>query len=83
MYKHKLLLLQYNNSLSLITKDVLLVHTTLCLTKITQNVGLLSLLKWHSEPYNPNTNLSVFTREVKAKKVAKFLPDVLDALFPS
>ena len=78
-HKHKLQ--QYNNNLSLITKDVLTVHTTLCSTKLTQNLGLLSLLKWRSEPDNLKHNLSVFTREVKAAEVVKFLPDVLDALF--
>lgn len=78
-HKHKLQ--QYNNNLSLITKDVLTVHTTLCSTKLTQNLGLLSLLKWRSEPDNLKHNLSVFTREVKAADVVKFLPDVLDALF--
>lgn len=78
-HKHKLL--QYNNSLSLITRDSLCVHTTLCSTKLTQNLGLLSLLKWRSEPENLKHNLSVFTREVKAAEVVKFLPDVLDALF--
>ena len=77
--KHKLL--AYNNNLSLITKDVLCVHTTLCSTKLTQNLGLLSLLKWRSEPDKLKQNLSVFAREVKAAEVVKFLPDVLDALF--
>ena len=78
---HKNKLLQYNNFLSLITKDVLCVHTTLCSTKLTQNLGLLSLLKWRSEPDKLKQNLSVFTKEVKAAEVVKFLPDVLDALF--
>ena len=78
-HKHKLQ--QYNNNLSLITKDVLCVHTTLCSTKLTQNLGLLSLLKWRSEPDKLKQNLSVFAREVKAAEVVKFLPDVLDALF--
>jgi dedicator of cytokinesis protein 1 len=78
-YKAKLM--PYNNFLSLITKDVLTVHTTLCSTKLTQNLGLLSLLKWRSEPDNLRQNLTVFAREVKAAEVVKFLPDVLDALF--
>ena len=78
---HKVKFLAYNNSLTLITKDVLTVYTTLCSTKLTQNLGLLSLLKWRSEPENLKHNLTVFTREVKAAEVVKFLPDVLDALF--
>jgi dedicator of cytokinesis protein 1 len=78
-YKAKLM--PYNNNLSLITKDVLTIHTTLCSTKLTQNLGLLSLLKWRSEPENLRTNLTVFARELKAAEVVKFLPDVLDALF--
>ena len=57
------------------------VYTTLCSTKLTQNLGLLSLLKWRSEPDRLKHNLTVFTREVKAAEVVKFLPDVLDALF--
>jgi hypothetical protein len=61
-YKAKLM--PYNNFLSLITKDVLTVHTTLCSTKLTQNLGLLSLLKWRSEPDHLRQNLTVFAREV-------------------
>ena len=57
-HKHKLQ--QYNNNLSLITKDVLTVHTTLCSTKLTQNLGLLSLLKWRSEPDNLKHNPDMF-----------------------
>ena len=39
------------------------------------------MLKWRSELDNLKQNLSVFTRDVKASEVVKFLPDVLDALF--
>ena len=78
-HKHKLQ--QYNNNLFLIMKDVLTVHTTLCSTKLTQNLGLLSPLKWRSEPDNLKHILSVFTKEVKVGEVVKFLPDFLDALF--
>ncbi len=78
---HKVKFQPYNNFLTLITKDVLTVYTTLCSTKLTQNIGLLSLLKWRSEPENLKHNLTMFTKEVKAEEVVKFLPDVLDALF--
>jgi len=77
----KVKFLSYNNGLTCITKDVLTVFTTLCSTKLTQNLGLLSLLKWRSEPDNLKHNLNVFISEVKAAEVVKFLPDVLDALF--
>jgi dedicator of cytokinesis protein 1 len=62
-------------------KDTFLVQTTLCSTKLTQNEGLLSLLKWRDEPHKLKENLNIFNQKVNGKEFVKFLPDVLDALF--
>jgi hypothetical protein len=69
------------NNLTLLPKDVFVVQTTLCSTKLTQNEGLLSLLKWRDEPEKLKENLNIFNQKVNGKEFVKFLPDVLDALF--
>ena len=69
------------NNLTLLPKDSFVVHTTLCSTKLTQNEGLLSLLKWRDEPEKLNGILDIFNQKVNGKEFVKFLPDVLDALF--
>ncbi|TRY70430.1 hypothetical protein TCAL_09293 [Tigriopus californicus] len=68
-------------ALSPIHKDSFIVHSTLCSTKLTQNEGLLSLLKWRDDPSRLDENINIFNVKVNGKEFAKFLPDVLDALF--
>ena len=70
-----------SHNLTLLSKDSFAVQTTLCSTKLTQNEGLLSLLKWRDEPQRLNENLNIFNQKVNGKEFVKFLPDVLDALF--
>ena len=43
--------------------------------------GLLSLLKWKSEPDRLAKNLQIFNQKVNGNELVKFMPDVLDALF--
>jgi dedicator of cytokinesis protein 1 len=69
------------NGLTPLPKDVFHIQTTLASTKLTQNEGLLSLLKWKSEPDRLAGSLSIFDRKVTAQEFVKFMPDVLDALF--
>ena len=64
-----------------LSKDVLTIQTTLASTKLTQNEGLLSLLKWKSEKERLSTNLYIFDQKVKGEELVIFIPDVLDALF--
>jgi len=44
-------------------------------------LGLLSLLKWKSEPERLARNLQIFNQKVNGHEFVKFMPDVLDALF--
>ena len=54
---------------------------------LTQNEGLLSLLKWSSEPENLRQNLSIFNhkinpREAKScRELVKLMPQALDCVF--
>ncbi|QQP35522.1 Dedicator of cytokinesis protein 1like [Caligus rogercresseyi] len=75
--------LKNSNHLSVLSKDIFVVRSVLCSTKLTQNDGLLSLLKWRSEPGKLYENLQIFKKKVNdnGHEVVKFLPDVLDALF--
>lgn len=70
-----------NTGLTPVNKDVLAVQTTLASTKLTQNEGLFSLLKWKSEEGRLGKNLQIFNQKVTGEEFAKFIPDVLDALF--
>ena len=57
------------------------IKTTLASTKLTQNEGLSSLLKWRAEPRSIQRSLQMFERKINSDELVKFIPDVLDALF--
>lgn len=62
-------------------KDSLLIGTCLCSTKLTQNVELLGLLKYHSSQSQQLPAILSALMKVDGEEVVKFLQDVLDALF--
>ncbi|BES96169.1 Dedicator of cytokinesis [Nesidiocoris tenuis] len=68
------------NGLSLTNKDSFTIQTNVCSTKLTQNIDLLSLLNWASEPERVVESLQALTK-VGGEEIVKFLQDVLDALF--
>ncbi len=63
--------LKNSNGLTPLPKDVLNIRTTLASTKLTQNEGLLSLLKWKSEPQRLNASLQTFNKKVTPKEFVK------------
>lgn len=61
-------------------REVVNIKTLLCSTKLTQNVDLLSLLRWKSHPERIQESLNRVLR-LGDEELVKFLQDVLDALF--
>ncbi|KAF9071101.1 hypothetical protein BDP27DRAFT_1505129 [Rhodocollybia butyracea] len=64
------------------TRDTLIIRSSLCSTKYTQNPVLLSLLHWEKIPDNDVLSqvLTAFTF-VGEVEIVKFLRDIFDALF--
>ncbi|XP_040570903.1 dedicator of cytokinesis protein 3 isoform X3 [Lepeophtheirus salmonis] len=61
------------------TKENVYITTKLCSTKLTQNIHLMSLLKWKTNPDITDTLNKVM--KLGGEEIVKFLQDVLDALF--
>lgn len=61
-------------------KDSFVIRTNLCSTKLTQDVKLLSLLKWQSDPKHLEQSLKNLLLVEKAE-IVKSLQDILDVLF--
>ncbi|XP_011184777.2 dedicator of cytokinesis protein 3 isoform X2 [Zeugodacus cucurbitae] len=62
------------------SKEVFVVKSLLCSTKLTQNADLLSLLQWRTNPETIQDSLTGVLR-LNDEELVKFLQDVLDALF--
>ncbi|CAH1397385.1 unnamed protein product [Nezara viridula] len=69
------------NGLTLSNKDLFIIQTNVCSTKLTQNIDLLGLLNWTSEPEQVLNSLDALIKKVSGEEIVKFLQDVLDALF--
>lgn len=62
------------------SKEVFVLRSLLCSTKLTQNADLLSLLQWRAHPETIQDSLTGVLR-LNDEELVKFLQDVLDALF--
>ena len=51
------------------------IKTTLASTKLTQNEGLSSLLKWRAEPRSIQRSLQMFERKINSDELVKFIPE--------
>lgn len=66
---------------SLLNKDSFKIDINLCSTKLTQDVDLLGLLRWSSNPEERLEESLVQLLKVSPEEIVKFLQDILDALF--
>ena len=69
-----------NHTFQRSTKEMLTISTLLVSTKLTQNLDLVSLLKWRSNPDKIKQTLENMAK-VSGEEIVKFLQDVLDVLF--
>ena len=69
------------NNLTLLPNDEMVVFTTLCSTKLTQNEGLRSLLEGKGDKVRLRSNLKAFPHDFDGREFVKFLPEAMDTLF--
>ena len=69
------------NNLTLLPNDEMVVITTLCSTKLTQNEGLRSLLEGKGDKVRLRSNLMAFKHDFDGREFVKFLPEAMDTLF--